>query len=133
MKKHVGMESQKSNQTRYNDTTTLLRIAVPTSFAIFPITYTPQPPYMPHPYPQPMIAALHNTTSHYNLKKKQNHASLPGRDETGREPTCHENNQPTNLAAGEATKKVTGLWQIVVSICNIFLRISHGCYGRVKR
>ena len=34
LKKHVEMETQKSNQTGRNDTTILSRIAVPTSFAI---------------------------------------------------------------------------------------------------
>ena len=30
-------------------------------------------------------------------------------------------------------EKVTGLWEIDVSVCNIFSRISHGCCMRVKK
>ena len=57
-----------------------------------------------------------------------------GWDETGHEPARRENrNKLGNNVAGEATKKTTGLWQITVSICNTFSRISHGCYRRVER
>ena len=55
--------------------------------------------------------------------------------ETGREPTFAiitidpEPETVYDNAAGESTKKATGLSKIAVSVCNIFSRMSHGYYG----
>ena len=49
-----------------------------------------------------------------------------------REPASHENNK-LNMHSKCAADGVTSLWEIDVSIRNIFIRISLSCYRRLER